>query len=210
MKKTFKYLFYIVLIPIVSVFTYIIISYIFTLFPKEIPQSLNKTKNVYILYNEMHSDIAFPIQDFNRSLFPEFQNKKTGYLLFGWGDKETYLNTPQWTDLTLSTTLKALFINTPTLMHVSYIPNIHKYLNVKTIKLSVSEKTYLKNAILKDFNFEGKHYKGYEEEDFFYTAHKPYNLINTCNTWTGDKLREANVSMPYWTPFASSVVNALP
>jgi hypothetical protein len=63
---------------------------------------------------------------------------------------------------------------------------------------------------MQSFNFKEKTYKGYGREDFFYDAKANYNFINTCNTWTGDKLRESNVTMPYWTPFVWSVTSPLP
>jgi len=210
MKKLFKYLFYFILFMFIIILSYIFIAYVFTLFPKKYPKHQEAKKEIYLLYSQMHSDIVFNIQDLNMSHFLDFQKKKRGYLAFGWGDEETYLNTPNIADIKISTSLKALFINTPSLMHVSYVSNIHRYQNVKTIKLSNKQQTHLKASILKSFNFEEKTYKGYGREDFFYTAKGNYNLINTCNTWTGDNLRESNVSMSYWTPFSFSVTNAFP
>ncbi|CAA6815019.1 MAG: Unknown protein [uncultured Sulfurovum sp.] len=211
MKKTLKYLLYLLTFPLLITFIYSVIAYIFTFFPKEVnSEFLNKDQKIFLLYNEMHSDIVFNIKDFNCSLFPKFKNKKQGYLAFGWGDKETYLNTPTWNDLHIFTALEALFLNTPTLMHVSYIEDIYHYKNIKTIRISSKQKFKLKTSILESFNFKGNQYRGYGRKDFFYTAKGNYNLINTCNTWTGDQLRDINVSMYYWTPFTQSVTTALP
>ncbi|CAA6802806.1 MAG: Unknown protein [uncultured Sulfurovum sp.] len=211
MKKIANSFLFLIFFPLLSVLVYFFIAYIFTLFPQKRGEYyLKDSKEIHILYNEMHSDIVFNIQDLNISNFPHFENKKTGYLAFGWGDKETYLNTPNIANLKISTSLKALFMNTSALMHVSYMPNIDYFKNLKTIKLSLEQHQHLKVSILKSFNFRGKIYKGYEREDIFYTANASYNLINTCNTWSGDRLRELNISMPYWTPFSWSVVNAIP
>lgn len=210
MKKIFKYFLYLILFSLLTTSLYILIAYIFALFPKKNINILEQDKEVYVLYNQVHSDIVFKIQDLNISSFPNFQKKRTGYLAFGWGDKETYLNTPNINDIKISTSIKALFINTPSLMHISYLPNIHHYQNVKTIKLSKTQQTHLKASILKSFNLKEKVHKGYGKEDFFYTAKGGYNLIKTCNTWTGDQLRESNISMSYWTPLSQNVINALP
>jgi len=210
MKKTFKYLFYLLLFPFLVVAFYFLSAYIFTLFPKSTPQNTQQNKQIYLLYSNIHSDIVFDIHDINLSKFPEFRDKKQGYLAFGWGDKETYLNTPNIADIKLSTSLKALFLNTPSLMHVSYIRNILRYQDTKRIALSTSQYNHLKNSIMQSFNFKGEHYRGYGREDFFYEAKGAYNALHTCNSWTGDQLREANLSMPYWTPFVWSVTNALP
>jgi uncharacterized protein (TIGR02117 family) len=210
MKKTFKYLFYLLLFPLFIVALYFLTAYIFMLFPTKTPQKMQQEKQVYILYSNIHSDIVFNINDINLSNFPEFRDKKKGYLAFGWGDKETYLNTPNIENIKLSTSFRALFLNTPSLMHVSYIRNILRYQDIKKIPLSKSQQSHLRSSIMQSFNFRGEHYKGYGREDFFYEAKGEYNLFHTCNSWTGDRLRESNVSMPYWTPMVWSVTNALP
>ncbi|CAA6809252.1 MAG: Unknown protein [uncultured Sulfurovum sp.] len=214
MKKLLKYLFYLLLFPIFSTLIYLFVAYAFTLYPQNNEDNSIKEQKIYLLYSAMHTDIVLDIKDLNRSLFPEFTQYHKGYLAFGWGDKETYLNTPTWDDLNILTSIKALFLNTPTLMHVSYIENIYHYKDIKTIKVSSQQKSKLKASILKSFNFQKNHYKsdykGYGRKDFFYEAKGNYNLINTCNTWTGDQLRSANISMYYWTPFAQSVTTALP
>jgi len=208
MKTVLKYLLSLLLVVPIS---YLLTVYLLTLFPKKVtPSSLENNQTLYVLYNEMHTDIVFNLQDLNRSLFPEFKRKKSGYLAFGWGDKETYLNTPTWDDLRLSTTLKALFINTPSLIHISYIQNIHRYRDIKVLKLTKRQKRSLKDKILNDIDFKGEKHKGYGRDDFFYASNNSYNLVNTCNTWTGDRLRDANITMSYWTPFSWSVVNLLP
>jgi len=210
MKKTFKYLFYLLLFPLLTVALYFLIAYLFTLFPKNTPQQKEQNSKIYILYSNIHSDIVFDIHDINLSMFPEFKHKKKGYLAFGWGDKETYLNTPNIENIKLSTSLKALFLNTPSLMHVSYIRNILRYRDTKRIALSTLQYNHLRSSIMQSFNFNGEHYKGYGREDFFYEAKGEYNALHTCNSWTGDKLREANVSVPYWTPFVWSVTKVIP
>jgi len=174
-----------------------------------------KDQTIYILYDSMHSDIVLEIKSINNKKLKtkpvSFSRDREGYLSFGWGDKETYLNTPTWNDIQLSTSLKALFINTPSLMHVTFYKNIHRFKNIKTIKLSQKGKEVLESSILKSFNLESNNsYKGYGKDDFFYPSIYNYNLFNTCNTWTGDRLREANVSMSYWTPLSSTVIDSLP
>lgn len=210
MKKIFKYFLYLILFPLLIIGLYYLIAYVFTLFPKSTSKQTKQDATVHILYSRIHTDIVFNIKDINLSNFPKFKEKESGYLTFGWGDKETYLNTPQPEDIKLSTTLKALFINTPSLMHVSYIPNIFRYKSIKTIKLSNIQKKHLKISIMRSFSSKREGSQGYGKEDFFYSANNKYNLINTCNTWSGDKLRESNVSVPYWTPFVWSLTNVLP
>ena len=209
-KKAFKILRTLILGILLLLAFYFTLAYLLTFFPKEVPNSASKEKSIYILYSDMHTDIVFKIEDINTQAFPEFNAYKKGYIAFGWGDKDTYLNTPTWDDLKVSTAFKALLLNTPSLMHVSYYSNIHYYKNVKTIMLSKAQQHYLEQRILENFSLPTKRYEGYGNEDYFYTATASYNIIHTCNSWTGDRLREANVSMSYWTPLSQNVTAMLP
>ncbi len=162
----------------------------------------------------MHSDIVFNLEtskvDWNRFLPQVVQGRKIGYLAFGWGDKETYLNTPTWDDLKLSTALKALFLNTPSLLHVAYYRDIDYY-QTKEVVLTQKQFDSLEQILKREFSkvpyYEAK---GFGRDDAFYSSNRVYNAINTCNTWSGDRLREANIGMSYWTPFSFNVVESLP
>lgn len=186
-----------------------------TLFPSK-NLVTTKEQKIYILHNQMHSDILFNLEELSDSTSSQWIKElplvigKKGYIAFGWGDKETYLNTPTWSEIKASTSLKALFINTPSLMHVNYYPTINYFPEIKAVALSETQKETLKKTIFKSFNFKEKSFRGYGVNDVFYSSPYQYNLINTCNTWTGDTLRAANISVSYWTPFSYNVVHSLP
>jgi len=173
-----------------------------------------KEQKIYILYDLMHTDIVLNIEsskvDWNMLLPQVVKGRKKGYLGFGWGDKETYLNTPIWDDLKYSTALKALFLNTSSLLHVGYYRNIHYY-QVKEVDISQKQFEALEQILKREFS-EKPHYeaKGFGRDDAFYSSNRVYNAIKTCNSWSGDRLREANISMSYWTPFSFNVVGSLP
>ena len=211
-KKILKGLMFLILVPIF----YGLVSYLFMLFPSNgSTTDKPKEQKIYILYSSMHTDIVFNLEsskvDWNRLLPQVVKGRKRGYLGFGWGDKETYLNTPTWDDLKYSTALKALFLNTPSLLHVGYYRDIHYYQEVKEIALSQQQFEALEQGLQKEFSKE-PHYeaKGFGRDDAFYSSKRVYNAIKTCNSWSGDRLREANISMSYWTPFSFNVVNSLP
>ena len=185
------------------------------LFPSKGSQTSSlKDKKFYILYDSMHTDIVLNLKtskvDWNRLLLEVVKGRKKGYLGFGWGDKETYLNTPTWDDLKLSTALKALFLNTPSLLHVTYYRDIHYY-QLKEVALTHNQFEALEQILKNEFS-NNPHYetKGFSRNDAFYTSNRIYNAINTCNTWSGDRLREANIGMSYWTPFSFNVMESLP
>jgi len=202
-----------IFIPVSIIFFYFSTAFLLSFFPSKQKDSI-KTETIYIIYNTMHTDIVLELNKTNQlwdKTLPIVIQNKTGYIAFGWGDKETYLNTPTWDKLSISTTLKALFINTPSLMHVSHIANIKHYKNIKKIDVSKEQLETLEKSILKSFNLITKqHYKAYKQNDLFYPSTYKYNLFNTCNTWTGDTLRDANISMSYWTPLSQNVVDSLP
>lgn len=196
---------------------YIFIAFGFTLFPNQkTNMKKSKKQTIYILYSSMHSDIVIDLEKSKlpwRDYLPNLlKSKKRGFISFGWGDQETYLNTPTWDDLKLSTALKALFINTPSLMHVTYIRDIHRFRYIKEVNITQEQHSKLEENILSGFGEKIEFYsKGYRYNDkFYYSKSRQYNIINTCNTWTGETLLDANISVSRWTPFAYNVINSLP
>ena len=203
-----------VLISLIFIITlYFAIAFLLIFFPTK-PKNLNQDQTIYLLYNNLHSDIVLELnsttEDWKKYLSPLIKNKK-GYLSFGWGDKETYINTPTWSELSISSTLKALFINTPSLMHVSHISNINDYQAIRKINVSKEQLLALEKNILKGFDLNtDRSYRAYSHNDLFYPSNYKYNLFHTCNTWTGNTLRESNISMSYWTPLSKNVIDSLP
>jgi len=194
---------------------YLSVAFGLAIFPKNgtTTDSNIDTTTIYILYSEMHSDIVLEInstkKELQKKLSPLIKSSH-GYLAFGWGDRETYLNTPTWDKIELSTTLKALFINTPSVMHVNYYPHIKRFQKIKRVKISINQFNKLQESISQSFDFTKKSDKGYGYNDLFYTSNYKYNLFNTCNTWTGNQLRDINITMSYWTPLSQNVIDSLP
>ncbi len=198
----------------------LISGYIFTVFtliffPKKsrIPSNL-KDRTIYIYYDSMHSDIILERNSSRvdwENLFPELlKGREYRYLEFGWGDRDTYLNTPDWSDLRVSTALYALFINTPAVIHIIYFNHIDNFTHIKKVKVTEAQYRFIEGRVLKSFGDNIKFIsKGYWGVDAFYSAVGRYNLFNTCNTWTGDILRDANITMSYWTPISYSVIYSL-
>lgn len=210
----FKRLVFTLLLLLSTLPLYLLIAFILTFFPANKSDSnRDKNESIYLLYNDMHSDIVLDLKKSTQpwtKLLPTLIQKKEDYIAFGWGDKETYLNTPTWDDLKTSTAIKALFTNSPSLVHVSYYRHIQHFQNLKKIALSKEQQRVLEREILKSFDFKGEYYRGYGHNDLFYTSPYIYNMFNTCNTWTGDILRDANISVSYWTPFSQNVLHSLP
>ena len=113
---------------------------------EESKTSLVKNKVVYLRSNGVHVDFVLPYS----SLSPELKKLNepsdiASYISFGWGDKNFYLNTPTWSDLTLKTTLKALFWKSETLIHLTRYSQTES--TWKKIPISMQQEKLLVNYI---------------------------------------------------------------
>ncbi|MBD2776013.1 TIGR02117 family protein [Iningainema tapete] len=137
--------------------------------------------------------------------------KDYNYLSFGWGDRDFYLSTPTLADLQLSTTLKALFLPTPSVIYIKGYQLIPDDLEVKCV--NISNKNYLKliNYIQTSFQVDAKGRQirianGHTENAGFYTAIGSYSILRNCNSWTAEGLREADINTPVWDGFSYPIM----
>lgn len=133
------------------------------------------------------------------------------HISFSWGEKEVFLNTPTWADLTISTALGAT-VQGEVLLHVAHYvrPMPSEYFRELTI--SESEYAALVAAIERRTLPSGKRqsYPGYDVYDIFYDAPGSYHMGQTCNQWTSDVLAEAGIRTGWWTPLAGGVMKWVP
>lgn len=134
------------------------------------------------------------------------------YLAFGFGNRDFYLNTQTWADLSVPTALAAAFGRGPGLMHVEHVwrPRPDDY--QKALELRPDEYRRLAAHIRESFVFDASGEpipligRGYGPADIFYQANGAYNGARTCNEWTGEGLREAGIETGVWTPFSASIM----
>lgn len=134
------------------------------------------------------------------------------YLAIGYGNRDFYLNTPNWSDLSLRTALAAAFGRGPSLVHVEHerspVPDEYQ----RPLVLSSSEYRNLAAHIAGSFELDPQGRskpligRGYGPADVFYEARGAYNAYRTCNEWTGEMLRAAGVRVGIWTPLSESVM----
>jgi len=237
-KQIFTWLLKLLLVLTGFIFVYIAISGLLMLFPVNNAQpSLmtdnTKTDNVKITdgtenkqsttilvqHGVAHTNIIISLSssanDWGKllpALVPNQTKGQEGFLLVGWGDKETYQSTPNWGDLKASVAIKALLINTPSALHIRYLEHLAWMGDsVIPLKLNQAISDAVENRILDSFRDNKPEILslGYDAGDRFYYSKGKYNIFNTCNTWTGDVLRQSGVSMSLWTPFSYNVVQSL-
>jgi len=202
-----------------SVFAFLVIAFYGEVIPTGSLEN-EGDMHIYVRSNGIHTELVFPTEsgpidwkafisteDFGDSISQD-------YITFGWGDKGFYMNTPTWEDLTAKTAVSAIAIPTPTAMHVSYEPQPLE--NENCVKLNLTKEQYkrLVAYVRESFHvmdtrvvlIEGK---GYGKNDNFYEARRSYHLFRTCNTWTNNALKEADVRTAVLAVFPNGVMGHL-
>lgn len=130
------------------------------------------------------------------------------HLAIGWGERAFFLDTPTWRDVRPRVVVHALIGSGDTLLHVEHVPGPATDaagVDVRPIVLTVAQYRRLARFIVASRRTAGKRYRGYGPNDAFYDAQGRYDLIRTCNSWTGDALRHAGVRIGRWTPLPVTV-----
>ena len=168
-------------------------------FWKYLPESKSEETNIYIVSHGWHTGIVLKSENLGEEL--KFLNQIFGYHPYyeiGWGDKGFY----EAEEITTKITLKAMFIPTPTVLHIVAVPELPEnyFLNSEVIKIPISKKAHsiLNQSILKTFKKKAngeivKTKKGIYGNSFFFEANGSYYILNTCNTWTAQTLEEAGL-----------------
>jgi len=167
---------------------------------------------IYIKTNGVHTDIVVPVCNETKDWRSEVKFENTipkdptfQFIGFGWGDKGFYLNTPQWSDLKVSTAANAAFYLGTSAMHATFYKQLKE--NESCIKINISEKNYKKLTayINKSFHLDatGKPVlidaPTYGNHDSFYEANGKYSLFYTCNSWANQALKAAGQKAALWS-----------
>jgi uncharacterized protein (TIGR02117 family) len=176
---------------------------------------------VYLLKSGPHTDflvqVHTDVHDWSDD-FPYSNNANPdtslSWLAIGWGDKDFYLNTPTWGDLTVRTAVAAATGMGTAGIHASY------YYEVPTdrpiVKLLLSRNQYMRlcayisNTLIADET--GKRVLLHPQKqgvnfshDRYYDAHGTYSMIHTCNTWVNNGLKVSGQRACLWTGFAEGI-----
>lgn len=179
---------------------------------------------ILIQSNGVHTDFYLPVKtrDIDWREFAPLEDKDyycpdSSYAVIGWGDRGFFLDTETWDDLTVGTTINAVFWPSATVMHLYYRyampvqgdqavrlklhPDQYREL-VQFIKASFKQDAQGKPVLIAG--------RSYSRSDVFYEAVGSYHLLNTCNNWANRALDKAGVTTPVWSPFDGAIFNHLP
>lgn len=169
---------------------------------------------IYVATNGVHLYIILPVINIQEPLVKKLPlNSRARYASFGWGDKEFYINTPEWSDLTFGTAFRALFTRSETAMHVTlynYSYDFWEKVAICPVQLSALN-DYIFNSfrLSNDNNLIPVETLKYSADDFFYTAKGNYSVIKTSNVWVNKGLKEADIKTSVWSPFDFGVLHHL-
>ena len=216
LKQTFKFLLKSIFVFVAFVLFYIIVGFLFSKITVNEAISKNQKEEIeiFIKTNGVHTDILVPIKNEIKDWTSQIKFKQTkskdsimNFIAFGWGDKGFYLNTPQWSDLKVSTAFKAATGLSTTAMHTTFYKTMTENSSCKKIKISNENykilTTHISTSFKKDVNqnFEWISGFSYGENDTFYNANGSYSLFKTCNTWANSILKQSNQKAAFWTPY---------
>jgi uncharacterized protein (TIGR02117 family) len=171
---------------------------------------------IYVYTNGVHTGLVLPavnpLHDWRGRIrasdLPD-PRRAGRWLIFGWGQRDFYLNTPRWSDLDLRIAARAMVGSDRTLMHVDHLQRVWTGPDLRPILLTSSQYRQLTRLLESDFA-PGAAIRGYGADDVFYPGRGRYSAITTCNEWTGAKLRAIGVKIGLWTPASFSVMRWFP
>lgn len=170
---------------------------------------------VYFMNSGVHTDFVVPVKNKLvdwREYFPRENTKENdtslNLIAIGWGDKDFYLNTPEWADLTFKTAFCAGFGLGTSAIHATYHASI--LTDRPTVKLLLTENQYkrLIQYIRKSLKFDKnqqtiiltpKNKKILKKNDAYYDANRSFSFLLSCNTWVNNGLKASGQKACLWT-----------
>ena len=177
------------------------------------------TLPIYISNQGIHTEIIVPVENeyFNWNQYLPLTeigrdtNFEYKYLSFGWGDRAFMLETPTSKGINPVIAFKALFLPTPSTLQVQGYLVFPRKIETKCVKISAENYLRMVNFIRNSFQLDAAGNKmrisyGYHNNDSFFEAKGSYSILRTCNDWTAEALRQAEVNTPLWSTLSSSIM----
>ena len=174
--------------------------------------STGAVREILLLANPIHTDIALPVNDEVRAAFADLipanlpiDMPGVDYLVFGWGGRSFYIETPSWADIRPLPVLRALTVDR-SVMHVSVAGPIDlSHPAVRPLAITAEGRSRMIAAIRASFVRDGAAPAviagaSYGPDDAFFEANGVFNAFLGCNTWTAAMLRAGGVRTGWWTP----------
>ena len=169
-------------------------------------------REILLLSNPIHTDIALPVDDDLRRVFSQLQeggiavnHPAAAYLVFGWGGRSFYIQTPTWADLKPMPVLRSFTVDR-SVMHVDVTGDFPAdFAGVQRLRISEAGYQRLVSGIGASFRRDNGNVRvipgvSYSLTDGFFEANGWFNALAGCNTWSAATLRQAGIRTGWWTP----------
>lgn len=205
MQKFWKYTKVSLLTFFVTIIMYLTVAVICTYITVNAKKIENPTHEIFISSNGVHLDIVIQKKDLSADFLKNIVHYTSeDYLAFGWGDKNFYLNTPTWQDLSITNALQALFWHSDSLVHVTRYH--YRQRHWALVAVTKQQLQSVIKEIEKAFAIQDRQKqilkKSYHFYDNFYKANGSYTCFYTCNTWVNCVLSNSGIKSCLWTPFS--------
>lgn len=178
---------------------------------------------VMIGTNGLHTEIVLPVvsegKDWRETFPTSGQPRDDGWMpthiAFGWGEKEVFLNTPEWTDLDPSVVAGVVFGGGDGLLRIVHYVSPQANEDFRWITLRPEEYARLVAEIEATLppvpaGTERSIYTSYQRHAVHFDSTGRYTITNTCNQWVSDTLAKAGIRIGTWTPLSGGVMKWIP
>lgn len=144
----------------------------------------------------------FPLSDVARP------DRPYTHVSVSWGEREVFLDTPTWWDLSPLLVLRILTRGGEGLEHIAFYIRPAASDDLRPIRITEAQYARLVTSIEQHLPTTRPFVKhpGYGGSDVFYDAGGRYTAVNTCNQWTSNRLAAAGIRTGRWTPIGSGVM----
>jgi uncharacterized protein (TIGR02117 family) len=177
---------------------------------------------IFVHTNGFHTDITVPVYERSTGInwlnelddtLLQHKHAKAKYASFGWGDEGFYMDSYNNKFPGIGTCFNALFVPTPSLMHITFFDHgIKPGEDCHVLELRKEEYEKLCNSIRQSFslginkNTNRIASPGYWGNDYFFSAENNYHLLNTCNEWTNNCLKNAGIKASLHVSLADQIM----
>jgi uncharacterized protein (TIGR02117 family) len=174
-------------------------------------------RRILAIANPIHTDIVVPLDPDVRARFDPLvragikaDTPGARYLVFGWGSRAFYIETPTWADLKVEPLLSALTLDA-SVMHVSVAGAVDEAQpSVRRFGLTDAQLDRLLDFIDDSLQIgpNGPIWiadAAYGEFDGFFEAKGNFTAFLGCNTWAAAALRRAGVQTGWWNPLPQTL-----
>lgn len=180
-----------------------------------------ETHRILVLSNPIHTDIAIPVTAETLGRFPflaesgmPVAHPDARWLVFGWGGRAFYIETPTWSELKPVPLFKGLTLDR-SVIHADVAGEILEPADhVAGFEIGPDEYERLLSFIEASFMSAGGRIEAipdvaYGANDRFFEANGWFTAVLGCNTWTAKALREAGLRTGWWNPLPISLSASL-